>query len=159
MRLSIAILYFLAVIVSSHGRRPRPSLNIFHVEPSVGQPWPKPQSMQSTPQQFAVHPSAFHFMINSTSQTCDTLTSAFDRYYRLIFFPQTYFDYILNPASATDDKNDKPKKSLADLHDATILKRLNIHMQQPCEKYPTLESDESCKEYRTGNFLFEKFFS
>ncbi|CAF0749245.1 unnamed protein product [Adineta ricciae] len=126
-----------------HGRRPRSSLNMFHVEPSVGQPWPKPQSMQSTPQQFAIHPSAFHFMINSTSQTCDTLTSAFDRYYRLIFFPQTYFDYILNPASATDDKSDKPKKSLADLHDATILKRLNIHMQQPCEQYPTLESDES----------------
>ncbi|CAF1594959.1 unnamed protein product, partial [Adineta steineri] len=86
MRLPIILLFLSAVISYSHGKQPRGSLNIFDVKPTVGQPWPKPQTIKTTSQQYAVHPSAFHFMVNSTSQSCDLLTSAFDRYYRIIFF-------------------------------------------------------------------------
>ncbi|CAF2329153.1 unnamed protein product [Rotaria sp. Silwood2] len=143
MRLLAVLLLLLVMISHSHGKRPRDQLNMFYVEPTVGQPWPKPQSMRTTLQQFAVHPAAFHFLVNSTSQTCDLLTSAFDRYYKLIFYPYSYLNYILNPESTNNEMIEKPKKSLHDLRDATLLKRLNVHIQEPCEQYPTLESDES----------------
>jgi hypothetical protein len=146
MRSFIVLLLLFVVISHAHGKRPRPSLNASYVEPSVGEPWPKPQSIQTTAQQFAVHPDAFHFMVNSTSQTCDILTSALDRYFRLIFFPQSYLNYILRPQSAENEIKQTPKKSLADLCDTPILKRLNVYIQQPCDQYPTLESNESCNK-------------
>ena len=145
MRSTILLAFLLTVICRSHGKRPRDPSTMFYVEPTVGQPWPKPQTMQTTPQQFSLHPAAFHFLVNSTSQTCDLLTSAFDRYYKLIFFPQTYLNHILNPHSVNTEKNYAIKKTLADLRDAPLLKRLNVHIQQPCDQYPSLESDESCK--------------
>jgi len=154
MRLSAVLLLLLAVISDSHGKRPRSPLNVFYVQPTVGQPWPKPQSSETGPQQIAVQPSAFHFLVNSTSQTCDTLTSAFDRYYRLIFFPHSYLKYILNPNSVDNEKPFQPRKRSADLDATPLLKRLNVHIQQPCEQFPSLESDESCKRTRIESFFF-----
>jgi len=145
MRSFIILFFLLAVISNAHGKRPRHPLNAFYVNKTVGEPWPLPQSIQTTAQQLAVHPDAFHFMVNSTSQTCDLLTSALDRYFRLIFYPQSYLNYILHPESANNEIKQTPKKSLADLRDTPILKRLDIYIQQPCDQYPTLESNESCK--------------
>jgi hypothetical protein len=156
MRLSSVLLLLLVVISASHGKRPRPPLNVFYVQPTVGQPWPKPQSSETGPQQLAVQPSAFHFLVNSTSQTCDILTSAFDRYYRLIFFPHSYLKHILNPDSVDNEKPFQPRKRSADLHDTPLLKRLNVHIQQPCDQFPSLESDESCKRIRIESFFFPK---
>ena len=142
---SLAILFFLlAAFCCIHGDQVRPSLRPPRLRTSTGQTWPKPQSMQTTAQQFAVHPDAFHFLVNSTSQTCDILTNALDRYFRLIFYPQSYMSYILNPKSADSQIKQKPKKTLADLRDAPILQRLNVYIQQPCDQYPSLESNESC---------------
>ena len=153
MRSLTALLFLLAVICYTDGKQSRRPVTAFDVSKTVGQPWPKPQSMQSTAQQLAVHPDAFHFLVNSTSQTCDTLTSALDRYFRLIFFPQSYMKYILNPESPEAQIKRKPKKTLADLRDAPILQRLNVYIQQPCDQYPNLESNESC-EKRTQSDLF-----
>jgi hypothetical protein len=144
---SFTVLFFLFTVISlSHGGRPRPrpSVDDFYVEASVGEPWPKPQSIQTTAQQLAVHPETFHFLVNSTSQTCDLLTSALDRYYKLIFFPQTYLNHILHPGSVNDEKRSAPTKRLEDLRDTPMLERLNIYVQQPCDQYPSLESNESC---------------
>jgi hexosaminidase len=153
MRSFTVLLFLLAVISYGYGKRPRGPSSMLYIEPTLGQPWPKPQSIQTTQQQFAMHPAAFHFMVNSTSQTCDLLTSAFDRYYRLIFFPQSYLDYVLNPESINNEIKSRPKKSLADLHDTPLLKRLNVHIQQPCDQYPSLQSDESCKRTNIDSFL------
>ncbi len=138
------LVLLLAVISHTHGKQPRQSLNTVYIQPTAGEPWPKPQSIQTTLQKLAVHPDSFHFMINSTSQTCDLLTSALDRYFRLIFYPQSYLNYVLHPESANNEIKQTLKKSLADLRDTPILKRLNIYIQQPCDQYPTLESNESC---------------
>ena len=151
MRSLIFPLLALLAISAIDGKRPRPAIDSFFVVPTVGQPWPKPQTMQITQEQYAVHPGAFHFLVNSTSETCDLLTSAFDRYYRLIFFPQDYMNYVLNRQTPSQDKKKTWKKSLTDLRDTTLLKRLNVQVQQPCEQYPTLESDESCKSDRALN--------
>ena len=143
MRSLIYSILLLSVIKLSDANGPRIPIDVFYVEPTVGQPWPKPQEMQIAQVQYALHPAAFHFAVNSTSQTCDLLTSAFDRYYRMIFFPKDYMNFLLHGKKETTTV---PKKSLKDLQDVMMLKRLNIHIQQPCEQYPTLESDESCKE-------------
>jgi hexosaminidase len=148
------LLFLLVVVGNSDGRRPRDPSSMFYVEPSVGQAWPKPQSIQTTPQQFALDSRAFHFLVNSTSQSCDLLTSALDRYYKLIFFPQLYLNHILSPELEFNEKQHKPKGALADLSDASPLKRLNIHIQQPCDQWPSLESDESCKRRRIYFYVF-----
>ena len=161
MRSLIALIFLLAVICFAHGKQSRRPVTIFDAGKTIGQPWPKPQSIQPTPQQLAIHPDAFHFLVNSTSQTCDILTNALDRYFRLIFFPQSYMNYILNPKSAHSHSKEKPKKTLADLRDTPSLKRLNVYVQQPCDQYPSLESNESCKKKlplsfsNDSDFLFQ----
>ncbi len=49
MRSSIILLFLLAVLSHTYGKRPRDPLTAFYVEATVGQPWPKPQSMQVIP--------------------------------------------------------------------------------------------------------------
>jgi hypothetical protein len=159
MRSFTVLFFFFAVISHIHGkRRPDPLNGLFYVEASVGEPWPKPQTIQTTGQQSVVDSSAFHFLLNSTSQTCDLLTNAFDRYYKLIFFPEFYLNYILNPESVDNQKKFVPKKNLANLRDTPVLKRLNVYVQQPCDQYPTLESDESCRT-NSALFVFLNLFS
>ncbi|CAF0740625.1 unnamed protein product [Didymodactylos carnosus] len=116
---------------------------MFYVEPSVGQPWPHPQQMMSSEQRLAVHPAAFHFLINATSQRCDLLVDAFDRYYRLIFYPQTYLKYVLNKKASSCDEPIIELPMLNTLTDTPLLKRLNVNVQQPCDHWPSLESNES----------------
>ena len=150
----ITVLFFLLTFTSFiHAKRPRPSDDTFYVQATVGQVWPKPQSTQTTAQQYTLNSAAFHFLVNSTSQTCDLLTSALDRYHRLIFFPQTYMKYVLNPGSADNHIKDIPQKNFKYLGDTPMLKRLNVRVQQPCEQYPTLESNESCKTTLPIEFL------
>jgi hypothetical protein len=132
--------------VSSHGRRG--TLNTIRIQPTAGEPWPKPQLIQTTAQRLAVYPDAFHFLINETSQRCDLLTSAFDRYYRAIFFPNTYLSYILHASSnfsANDfinqsKSNEAWKRTLS----TPSLNYLFVNVQQPCDQWPSLESNESC---------------
>ena len=146
MRSFTLLLLLLAVISTAYGKQSRRPSNGLFVQPSVGQPWPKPQSIQITAQQYSVHPDAFHFMINETSQTCDILTGALDRYFRIIFYPQTYMKSILEPESLVNEVKPTPKKRLADLRDTPMLKRLDVFIQQPCDQYPSLESNESCND-------------
>jgi hypothetical protein len=135
----------------NHGRRG--SLNRIRIQPTVGEAWPKPQSIQTTAQRLAIHPTTFHFLINETSQRCDLLTNAFVRYYRAIFFPHTYLSYILRSPSTyqTDDDHihrSRPdaiwRKNLSDLANASLLEDLYVNIQQPCDQWPSLESNELC---------------
>jgi len=151
------LLLLLVVIMNSlssarnHGRRG--FLNTIRIQPTVGEPWPKPQSIQTTAGRLAVHPNTFRFLINETSQRCDLLTSAFVRYYRAIFFPHTYLSHILRSSSTflTDDYIHQPrtdaasKKNLSNLANAPVLEDLYVNVQQQCEQWPSLESNESCK--------------
>ena len=61
--------------------------------------------------------------------------------------------YVLNPGSADNHIKDIPQKNFKDLGDTPMLKRLNVRVQQPCEQYPTLESNESCKTTLPIEFL------
>lgn len=160
-------LLFLLIIVCHvessariHGRRGL--VNDVRIQPTTGEPWPKPQSIQITGQRFAVHPDAFHFRIDNTSQSCDLLTSAFVRYYRAIFYPQTYLSSILqvsNQQDQSETKNTTWRKSLAELGDTPLLGDLYVHLQQPCDQWPSLESNESCINLTLFSLLTMAMFS
>ncbi|CAF1291157.1 unnamed protein product [Didymodactylos carnosus] len=105
-----------------------------------GEPWPHPQQINTTQQHLSVHPDTFQFLINDSSQHCDLLRNAFDRYYRLIFFSQNHVRFILNkPLYENQSIIDFPKSL-----NAPLLKRLNVNVRQPSDQWPNLESDESC---------------
>lgn len=145
-------------ILAARSESRRGFVNNIRIQPTIGEPWPKPQSIQSTTQRFAIHPSAFRFRVNETSQTCDLLTGAFDRYYRAIFYPSSYLSYILRSPFPLA-KNVTLRKNLADLGDLPLLEDLNVFIQQPCDKWPNLESNESCKHRRYSFSLKSYLFS
>jgi hypothetical protein len=157
MLVRVNVLFLLLVIivdsrlsVRNHGRRGL--LNTIRIQPTVGEPWPQPQSIQTTAQQLAVHPETFHFLINETSQSCDLLANAFVRYYRAIFFPHTYLSYILRSSSSfvTDDHRRQSRmdavsrKNLSNFANVSSLEDLYVNVQHPCDQWPSLESNESC---------------
>ncbi|CAF3654515.1 unnamed protein product [Rotaria sp. Silwood1] len=151
------IIYLLLVItvesfspVWSHERRG--FLHAIRIQPTVGEPWPKPQSILTTTQRLTVNPKTFHFLMNETSQRCSLLTSAFDRYYRIIFFPQTYMPYIRRSSSSFTTNNDiyqtKINASLRQKYPSSItnislLMNLYVNVEQPCDEWPSLETNES----------------
>jgi hypothetical protein len=112
------------------------------VPKSSGQPWPLPQQMTSNSIVHSVDARAFAFMYAESSQVCQLLTSAFNRYYKIIFLPQS--SEILDQKNFVRKvkSNKKPPKSK--LSDPSLLKRIVVNVQQPCEDYPSLDSDESC---------------
>ena len=145
MQLIINIFFLITLTSCIYAKMARSSVDTVYATPTVGRPWPLPQSIQTTAQQFALHSAAFHFFVDPTSQTCDLLTSALDRYFRLIFYPKTYLSYILDQQSTEQDTKQTPKKSLADLADVPQLTRLVVRIDHACDQYPSLESNESCK--------------
>lgn len=166
-RTSLVLILFAIIVesyssVQNHGRRGL--LNTVRIQPTSGEPWPKPQSIQTTFQQFAIPPDKFHFLIDETSQHCDLLTNAFVRYYKAIFSPQIYLSYILGSSFSwnTNDYKRRPRvnirKNLSHMVDMPLLESLNVHVQQLCDQWPSLESNESCnKSYRLFYFIFKSF--
>ena len=145
--LVLVIVYHVESSARIRGRRGL--VHDVRVEPTMGEPWPKPQSIQTTGRQFAIHPDTFHFRISNTSQSCDLLTGAFVRYYRAIFYPKTYLPHILRQPDEPDQSpmnETRWRKSLSDLGDTPLLGDLFVHLQQPCDQWPSLESNESCEE-------------
>lgn len=128
--------------VQSHGRRG--SFSTIRVQSTTGEVWPKPQSIQTTGQQFALRPDTFQFRINETSQRCDLLIGAFDRYYRAIFVPNTYSSYILRSPAPSPADNPALRRPMLKQRSVPLLRTLYVNVQQPCDQWPTLESNESC---------------
>lgn len=91
-----------------------------------GKPFPKPQSYLTTDTVHYLDERAFSFQYVQGSVVCDVLSGAFNRYYKIIF--QHY--------SNKPNRNKNAKDSL--------LKRVVVNIHQPCEDYPSLDSDESC---------------
>lgn len=117
---------------------------------SRGKPFPKPQTHITTDNQHFLDERAFSFQYVHGSVVCDLLSTAFNRYYKIIFRPQN-LEIVKSQGSTIrkiarelssnklNTKNKLPKK-----HSVSILKRVLVNIQLPCEDYPNLESDESC---------------
>ncbi len=129
------------------------------IRPTNGEPWPMPQSMDRFSERVSVHPDSFHFLYDEISQQCDVLTNAFDRYYKLIFYPETYWNDLLEePIQKKKIFRENIRKKFLNLDDTILLKSLNVIIRQKCEQWPTFESDESCKFIKIINFFLTKFF-
>jgi hypothetical protein len=101
-----------------------------------GKPWPLPQKMTIGQKQFLLEPRVFSFQYAASSRVCELLSDAFNRYYAIIFSP---FE------SKTVRKLKKHKHEPAyNNDDIGVLKRLTVFIENVCEDYPTLDSDESC---------------
>lgn len=151
MIIKSSFILLIVVVVSSQNE-----LDLSTIRPTLGQPWPMPQSMSTSTQRVAIHPDSFRFLYNATSQQCDVLTNAFSRYHKLIFFPQTYWDDLLEqPPTKRKFSKQRMNKKLANLDDTILLKNLHVNIHQNCEQWPTFQSNESCNYL---NYLVFSFF-
>ncbi|XP_071167933.1 beta-hexosaminidase subunit beta-like [Mytilus edulis] len=93
------------------------------INPTIGAPWPMPQKYTPTGNVYQIEPSSFRF--EATGETCDILTSAFDRYKQIIFGTTLKFQ----PYHGS--------------HNGNALTSASVKVKSECAKFPSLESDES----------------
>ena len=114
-------------------------------EKAPGQPFPKPQIYVTRETQHKIDQKNFSFQYVKGSVTCDLLSVAFNRYYKLIFQPQTY---EINENVRRVRKLTKSNlKNIEIEPNEVAVDRVIVNVEQPCEQYPSLESDESCKKF------------
>jgi hypothetical protein len=116
------------------------------VSKTPGTPFPKPQSQIVTDTQQILDQKDFSFQYGKSSVVCDLLNLAFNRFYKIIFRPQSYDikgdGVLINQVKKLHRQNKETKENT--INQARLLKRVIINVQMPCEDYPSLESDESC---------------
>lgn len=101
---------------------------------SRGQVFPKPQSQITTDTQHRLDEHNFEFQFARGSHVCDVLSLAFNRYYKIIF----------RPHEKTRLSRQFESLELHQDHRESFLKRVIVDVKEPCQDYPSLESDESC---------------
>ena len=107
-----------------------------------GSPVPMPQYFSTSEKQFNINARAFSFQYDPESQTCDLIRLAFKRYHNIIFNPLKY-SINLNEKNVRKIRKSNLKKHPKD--NDLVIDKLVVNVKKPCEKFPTLESDESCK--------------
>ena len=153
MKLIVLISVQFCLLLSIHHINARLSL----VPKAPGQPWPLPQQITSNSIVHSLDARAFAFQYAESSQVCQLLTSAFNRYYKIIFLPESY-EIVSNRNFVKKVKSNK-KSYKSSVADPTLLKRIVVNVQLPCEDYPTLDSDESCKYLTYSNSCKLNFIS
>lgn len=107
---------------------------------SRGSTWPLPAKITSSTNVFGLNRNSFRFGV--TGVTCDILDEALVRYFRIIF-------------------DDNPRVNLVARSKQRILRflvqpqltRLDVKLQNPCEVYPSMGMDESCKLFYCHNSI------
>jgi len=107
------------------------------VVPTVGSPWPMPDTYVSTPDIQTI--DMFSFQFNAIGQSCDILQSAFSRYYNIIF-RGGHPNGLVGKRQRRNALKFRPKFAASA---APVVSALNVKVQNPCEHYPSLEMDES----------------
>lgn len=112
-------------------------------KPTIGEVWPKPQLIESTTQEYLINRHSFHFTINETSQRCDLLTNAFKRYYSIIFDTSNYIHSVLQ----SNHFHRRNEFNRSNLEDIPLLKELFVNVENECEEWPNIQSNESCSSF------------
>ena len=86
----------------------------------------------------------FVFLINETSERCDLLTNAFIRYYQLIFNSSNYLSFILHSSTNDHLTRQGERRTIENINDIPSLNCLYVNIENPCDEWPSLESNESC---------------
>jgi len=107
---------------------------------SKASPWPMPASMNTARDSQLVDAMLFHF--RATTHSCDILETAFIRYINIIFHGKPG-GWNTNLGKLKKHSSQqllfKPKIS----NDGLMY--LDVAVQNECQKWPTLEMDESCE--------------
>jgi len=93
--------------------------------------WPMPASMTVTRDSQPVNADLFHF--KATARSCDIMEAAFVRYIGIIFHGK--------PGKRNTDQSLLFKSKTSD----GGLTSLDVELHNECEKWPSLEMDESCE--------------
>jgi hypothetical protein len=108
-----------------------------------GRPVPLPQIYKPSNTQYILNEKEFSFKFTAASVVCDVLTLAFTRYHKIIFRPHTH-EINMGQRNVKKIKFNKDKHKFA--HESLdYMKRLMINVHDPCEDYPSLDTDESCR--------------
>lgn len=118
-----------------------------------GSPWPKPQSYITSDIVVTIDARSFSFQYAEQSQTCDLLSAAFNRYYKIMFLPEEY-EIVPNRRVVQKIKKANKNGELKFKDEDGEIKRALISVQNPCEQYPTLDSDESYSIQVAGDIAF-----
>jgi len=110
---------------------------------SVGSPWPLPASIATTTDFQRIDAILFHF--NVTSYSCDILELAFIRYFDIIFHGQPYHEKYSDVHISNMEKRDDQQLLFKPQMSGDGLKSMDVALSQECEKWPSLEMDESCE--------------
>ncbi|XP_070541926.1 beta-hexosaminidase subunit alpha-like [Ptychodera flava] len=126
-------LYVFILICTGISARSRRHLQWFPnvtpmIQPTIGEPWPRPQQMKTYATQFYLDPVTFRF--NGSSASCDVLTQAFERYYLLIFES--------NSARGFGRKR-------RTVRGTPVLQGMAVKLEKPCQVFeqPSLEMNET----------------
>lgn len=102
-----------------------------------------------------IHSSPFYIKVYKIAKdlrfvpigvTCDVLEEAMPRHLQRILkgHVEDMYDNLQN-AEGTDIADPSLKYEKDEYTKATLINRVELKVRKPCTKYPTLESDESCK--------------
>lgn len=105
-----------------------------------GRPVPLPQIYNTSDSQSFLNHREFAFVYEKDSVICDVVTLALDRYANIIFEPHLY-EINKNRPNRVRKIETEQRREFRDQE--SMLKKLLVNVQQPCEDYPKLESDES----------------
>ena len=121
---------------------------------SLGQPWPMPKTFSQTGDMQMLSQDTFQFTV--TGNDCDILQAAVTRYFKIIF----YTGWQQNPQKPKTSKEHGEDNTLRfhprfqhktggrvprSVGDAPLLSTLSVSLSSPCEMWPSLQMDESCK--------------
>ena len=115
----------------------------FEVKTS-GRPVPLPQIYKPSSTQYSLSPKKFEFEYAQGSYVCEVVTLAFNRYHKIIFRPTAYEINENQRGSVRKLKRNKPINNKR-YQQADSIQKVLVNVRNPCEEYPSLESDESCK--------------
>jgi len=109
---------------------------------SQGSPWPLPASITTAEDFQRIDAMLFHF--NPTAHSCDILEAAFVRYFDIIFHGQPFYEkYNIDDISKAEKRRQQLLFKPKSMEDG--LNSLDVAVQHECEKWPSLEMDESCE--------------
>lgn len=104
--------------------------------PRRGFPWPQPANISTTASSFVVSPDGFRFRV--VGVTCDILDEAIVRYFRIVFHDG-------KPGKERPNRRSNDSAIPRRFQAQKRLTHLDVNVQNPCEKYPSLDMDESCE--------------
>ena len=119
-----------------------------------GQPWPMPKSYMPTTAQQWLNKEAFTF--TASGYDCDILQQAFRRYYNVMFYPGSEDTTLRFQPKAKVSRWHRHRREIGgdmegnSVGDLPQLSGLDVMITLPCDKYPSLNMEESCKyRYRS----------